>query len=160
MVRSPTRFSFVLAVFVATLSGVTAAFPHTGQNSPASIGATQFRDIARRQNPAVGEKTEDIDGLTVRELTPPDTNRLSIPPGIDGALVGDVALDSAADDAELAVGDIIRAVNRHPVHTAAEARNELRRIEPRRPIFLLVWRHGTEVFLWIILQVEEYVLKP
>ena len=34
-------------------SGGTAESPHTGQNSPASIGATLFRDIARRQNPAV-----------------------------------------------------------------------------------------------------------
>ncbi|MDO8794877.1 MAG: trypsin-like peptidase domain-containing protein [Vicinamibacterales bacterium] len=118
-------------------------------------GAEQTRMVKIEELPfesaevpsAEGEKTEDIDGLTVRELTPPDMNRLSVPPGIDGALVVDVALDSAADDAGLAVGDIIRAINRHPVHTAAKGRNELRRIEPRRPIFLLVWRHGTEVFL-------------
>ena len=96
---------------------------------------------------AAGEATEDVDGLTIREITPPDTTRLSIPPGVDGALVVDVALDSAADEAELAVGDVIRAINRHPVHTAAEATAELRRIEPRQPIFMLVWRHGREVFL-------------
>jgi len=118
-------------------------------------GAEQTRMVRIEELPfesagvpsAQGGKTKDIDGLTVRDITPPDTSRLSIPPGIDGALVVDVALDSAADDAELAVGDIVRAINRHPVHTAAEAKNELRRIEPRRPIFLLVWRHGTEVFL-------------
>jgi serine protease Do len=90
---------------------------------------------------------QDIDGLTLRELTRPDTNRLSVPPGIDGALVVDVAPDSAADDAELAVGDIIRAINRHPVHTAAAATAELRRIKSGDPIFVLVWRQGTEVFL-------------
>jgi S1-C subfamily serine protease len=72
---------------------------------------------------------------------------LSIPSRIDGALVAGVEVDSAADDAELAVSDVIRAINRHPVHTAAEATNQLRQIEPRTPIFLLVWRHGTEVFL-------------
>ena len=95
----------------------------------------------------VNADADDIDGLMVHELTPPDRKRLSVPPGIDGALVVDVALDSAADEAELAVGDIIRAINRRPVHTAAEATRELRRIEPRSPIFLLVWRQGTEVFL-------------
>ena len=90
---------------------------------------------------------DDIDGLTLRELIPADMRRLSVPPGIAGAVVADVVLDSAADDAELGVGDIILAINRHPVHTAAEARSELRRIEPRAPIFLLVWRHGVELFL-------------
>jgi serine protease Do len=94
-----------------------------------------------------GEATEDIDGLTVHALTSRDRTRLAVPPGIDGALVADVALESAADDAKLAVGDVIRAINRHPVHTAAEAKTELRTIEPRTPIFVLVWRHGAEVFL-------------
>ena len=96
---------------------------------------------------AKGEATEDIDGLTVHALTPPDRTRLSIPSRIDGALVAGVELDSPADDAEIAVGDVIRAINQHPVHTAAEATNQLRQIESRAPIFLLVWRHGTEVFL-------------
>jgi serine protease Do len=93
------------------------------------------------------EKAGDIDGLTVGELTPPDRSRLFVPPGVDGALVVDVAPNSAADDAELGVGDIIREINRRPVHTAADARAELRRIEPRMPIFLLVSRYGTELFL-------------
>lgn len=98
--------------------------------------------------PAAQDETrEDIDGLTVHELTPRDRTRLSVPPRMDGALIADVALDSAADDAELAVGDIIRVINRHPVHTAAEAKAELHRIESGTPIFLLVWRHGREAFL-------------
>jgi serine protease Do len=97
--------------------------------------------------PIEAKPTEDIDGLTVHTIRPQDRIRLAIPAGVDGALVGDVALDSAADDAELAVGDVIRAINRRPVHSVAEAEAELRRIESRRPIFLLVWRHGKEVFL-------------
>ena len=91
--------------------------------------------------------SEDIDGLMVRELKPVDRTRLSLPPGFDGALVIDVTLDSAADDAEVAAGDIIRAINRRPIHTAAEAKKELRRIARRTPIFLLVWRDGQELFL-------------
>ena len=89
----------------------------------------------------------DLNGLTVRDLTPLDANRLSVPPGIDGALIADVEPDSAADEAELAVGDVIRQINRRPIHTAAGATSELRRIAPHGPIFLLVWRHGTDVFL-------------
>lgn len=70
-----------------------------------------------------------------------------MPLGLDGALIVKVAPGSPADEAELSAGDIIRAINRHPIHSAAEARRELGHIEPGRPIFLLVWRRGAEVFL-------------
>ena len=53
MVRDATRFPLVLALLVAIASGATAESPHTGKNSPASIGTTLSRDIGRRQNPAV-----------------------------------------------------------------------------------------------------------
>ena len=90
---------------------------------------------------------DDVGGLTLDDATSPAATRLSVPPGIDGALVVHVAFESPADEAELGIGDIIRTINRRPIHSAAEATGELRRIEPHTPIFLLVWRHGTEVFL-------------
>lgn len=58
-----------------------------------------------------------------------------------------VAPGSAADEADLIIGDIIRAINRRPVHSVADAKRELDSIEPDRPIFLLVWRRGKELFL-------------
>lgn len=66
---------------------------------------------------------------------------------VRGALVVRVAPDSPADDAELVAGDIVQAINGRRVHTLAEARRELHQIEPDRPLFLLVSRRGTEVFL-------------
>jgi serine protease Do len=112
---------------------------------PVTIEELSFETEELPSSPA--GRTDAIDGLTIGELTPQDANSLSIPPGIDGALVVDVALDSAADEAELAVGDVIRQINHRPVRTATDATTELRRIERRGPIFLLVWRHGTDVFL-------------
>ena len=53
MVKDTNQFPWVLALLVAMASGATAESPHIWQNSPAAVGATQFRDIARRQNPAV-----------------------------------------------------------------------------------------------------------
>ena len=278
MVGTTKRFSLVLAMLAGIASSVMAETPHTGQNSATSISATLFRDIARRQNPAVvsiivrsrgrtwdldeqeafrlfgmvppeptarvqrllgsgfvisaageiltnnhviegadtievslfgedrkryhavlvgsdpltdsalirlenppptqhavtlgdssliepgdrmpdetaaqapaGESlaadADDRDGLTLDELTSPAATRLSVPPSVDGALVVDVAFESPADEAGLAAGDIIRVINRRPVHSAAEATAELRRIERHKPIFLLVWRRGAEVFL-------------
>ena len=64
-----------------------------------------------------------------------------------GALRRDVVDGCAAARLQLTGGDIIRAINRHPVHSAADARRRLRSIEAGRPIFLLVWRSGVEMFL-------------
>jgi serine protease Do len=91
--------------------------------------------------------SDGIGGLTLNELTPAIVSRLSVPPGLDGALVVNVALDSPADEAGLIMTDIIRSVNRRPVHNATEATTALRGIAPHAPIFLLVWRRGVEVLL-------------
>jgi serine protease Do len=91
--------------------------------------------------------SDDVDGLTLDELAPALVSRLAVPPGMDGALVVGVTLDSAADEAGLIVSDVIRAVNRRPVHTATEATTVLRDIQPHAPIFLTIWRRGSEVLL-------------
>jgi hypothetical protein len=44
-------------------------------------------------------------------------------------------------------GDIVRSVNRHAVHRATQAVQELRRIEARQPAFLIVWRDGNETLV-------------
>jgi serine protease Do len=90
---------------------------------------------------------DDNDGLTLGDVGRSPTIHASLPADIYGALVVNVVAGSAADEAELAAGDIIRAINRRPVHNAAEARRRLRSIEAGRPIFLLVWRSGAEMFL-------------
>ena len=53
MVSGAHRFALVLGLLVAFTPGVGAESSRTGQNSAAAIGATLFRDIARRQNPGV-----------------------------------------------------------------------------------------------------------
>jgi serine protease Do len=91
--------------------------------------------------------TDDNDGLTLGDIGRSRAAHSSLPSDIGGALVVNVVAGSAADEAELAAGDIIRAINRGPVHSAAEARRCLRSIDAGRPIFLLVWRSGVEMFL-------------
>jgi len=86
-------------------------------------------------------------GLTLGTITPSWASRLDVPHGLGGALIVRVDPGSSADEAELNVGDIIRAINRHPVHSVADATRELDAIERDRPIFLLVWRRGKELFL-------------
>jgi serine protease Do len=92
-------------------------------------------------------KPDDNDGLTLGDVGRSTTVHSSVPAGIDGAVVVNVVAGSAADEAELAAGDIIRVINRRPVQSAADARRALQSIKAGRPIFLLVWRHGAEMFL-------------
>jgi serine protease Do len=86
-------------------------------------------------------------GLSFGGITPSWASLLDVPPSLEGALVTSVAPGSAGEGAGLAVGDIIRAINRHPVHHVADAKRELESITADRPIFLLVWRRGKELFL-------------
>ena len=90
---------------------------------------------------------DDNEGLTLGDVGRSRTAHSSLASDPDGALVVNVVAGSAADEAELVAGDIIRAINRRPVHGAADARRRLRSLEAGRPIFLLVWRSGTEMFL-------------
>lgn len=66
---------------------------------------------------------------------------------MDGALVTDVSPDSPADRAGVSVGDIVLTINRRDMHSAEDASRELERNESDRPVFVLVWRRGSEVFL-------------
>jgi serine protease Do len=92
------------------------------------------------------EPNGNDDGLTLGEITPSSATHEAAA-AVGGALVVHVAPDSPADEAELAAGDIVLAINGRPVHTSAELRRELQAIERGRPVFLLVSRHGTRLFL-------------
>jgi serine protease Do len=86
-------------------------------------------------------------GLTLGGITASWASLLDVPPTLDGALVTSVTPGGAGEGAGLIVGDIIRAINRQPVHHAADAKRALESITLDRPIFLLVWRRGKELFL-------------
>ncbi len=89
---------------------------------------------------------ETDDGLTLGQIAPPAAGAGAGSPA-SGALVLEVAPDSPAEDAELMAGDIVQAINGHAVRTLADARRELDRVGRGRPIFLLVARDGTALFL-------------
>jgi serine protease Do len=86
-------------------------------------------------------------GLALDDLTPAISRQLRLPPGMDGAIVAEVATDGAADRAGLQPGDVIREVNRQPVHTAAEAGRALQGVQAGQPVFVLLWRDGNNLFV-------------
>jgi serine protease Do len=86
-------------------------------------------------------------GLSLDDVTPDVARDLRLPAGQDGALVEDVEPTSAAADAGVRRGDIIREVNRERVHSAADASRLLRRARAGQIVSLLISRQGNEMFL-------------
>lgn len=93
-----------------------------------------------------GGRADDF-GLVLEDVTASIARQLRLPQGFDGAVVDEVAGGSPADRAGFEPGDVVREVNRREVHTAAQARAELQRIQTGQPVFVLVWREGREVFV-------------
>ena len=86
-------------------------------------------------------------GLSLSDVTPDIARRLRLPPGTTGALIEDVDQGSPAADAGVQRGDVILQVNRRDVRDASDAARELRRAPAGQPVFLLISRRGSEVFL-------------
>ena len=74
--------------------------------------------------------------------------RLQLPSGPAGAVITDVDPNGPSAGA-LRPGDVIIAVNRTPVSSAAEAGRELQRVQSGRIAQILVHRDGSEVFVTV-----------
>jgi serine protease Do len=73
-------------------------------------------------------------------------SQLRVPASVKGALVVEVAPDSAAAEAGLQRGDIIQEINRKPVRDA-EGLVELTRKAEDKATLLRVWREGSSRFV-------------
>jgi serine protease Do len=136
--------------------------PHVASTSPGSdIVFTIIRDGRERtvhvaveelrleseQGTSPGETAHGAFGLALGNITPSVATRLGLPRGLDGAVVYGVEPDGPADRAGLMEGDVVLSVNRHSVHDAAEAGQQLGHIAAGQPIFVLVWRDGNEMLV-------------
>jgi serine protease Do len=86
-------------------------------------------------------------GMTLDSITPDIARRLDLPGNTGGAVVTDVDHNSPADKAGVAAGDVILEVNRHKVANTSQVTRELQNVQPGQPVFLLVWRDGSSVFI-------------
>ena len=86
-------------------------------------------------------------GMALQDLTAETAQQLGVPPGTAGAVVTGVNSGGAAQNGGVRPGDLITAVNREPVSTAAEAIRELNRVSSGRTAFLLIFRNDSQVFL-------------
>lgn len=113
---------------------------------PITIGELDLEDEGR---PAA-VRAEDLNtgfGMTLEDLAAESARELRLPRGTIGAVVTNVEPGGAAQTGGIRPGDVITAVNRSGVGTAAEAIRELNRVESGRTAYLLVVRPDEERFL-------------
>lgn len=87
-------------------------------------------------------------GISMQPLTPQIAKELNLPPGTEGMVVSDVDASSAAAEAGIRRGDIVREINRKPVKTDADAEAALA-ISGGKPVLLLVSRGAQSSYLTI-----------
>ncbi|HZB26809.1 MAG TPA: trypsin-like peptidase domain-containing protein [Vicinamibacterales bacterium] len=86
-------------------------------------------------------------GMEVGPITPEVARELELPRGRGGAIVTDVDRNSAAANAGVVPNDIILKVNGETVTNVSQVTRELQRAATNQPVFLLVWRDNSEVFI-------------
>jgi serine protease Do len=104
------------------------------------------RDPGEREDPATAGAGRDegtLQGVGVSDLSGRARREFDIPARIRGALVTEVAPDSAAAEAGLQPGDVILEINRQPVHSAEDAVRLTENPKSRKTLLLIWNQKGT-----------------
>ena len=102
-------------------------------------------EISQNAAPKQNDDVEKGFGLGLSELTPDIARQLGYEKE-KGALVASVAPGSPADEAGLRRGDLIQEVDHHRVDDVTASIHELKKVDTREPVLLLVRRGGTTFF--------------
>jgi serine protease Do len=81
-------------------------------------------------------------GIAISDLTPDVRQQLNLPQDVKGVAVAQVQPGSPAEDAGLQGGDVILEVNRKPVTSADQFRNDVKQAPADKDMLLLVWANG------------------
>lgn len=92
------------------------------------------------------EEQGTLNGVAVSDLDARTRRQLELPSDLKGALVSDVAPDSAAAEAGLRSGDVILEINREPVNDADDAVRMTNSAKDKTTL-LRVWREGVRHYL-------------
>jgi serine protease Do len=97
----------------------------------------------------VAPATDDqgvLNGVAVDDLTPESRREMNLPAQVHGAVITEVAPDSASARAGLSAGDVIIEINRQPVNSAQEAIDLSAKAENKKTLIKL-WSHGSTIFV-------------
>jgi serine protease Do len=81
-------------------------------------------------------------GIAISDLTPDVRQQLNLGSEVQGVAVAQVQPGSPAEDAGLTGGDVILELNRKPVISADQFRNEVKGLPAGKDMLLRVWANG------------------
>lgn len=134
---------------VNTRPGTVVEFGVFRNGEPTSLSIT-IGELDLEEGPTADVRVEDLNtgfGMTLQDLDADAARELRLPRGTAGAVVTNAEAGGAAQAGGIRPGDVITAVNRAPVATAADAIRELNQIESGRTAFLRVARPDGERLL-------------
>lgn len=96
---------------------------------------------------AIGSNdTGVLNGVAVADLTPTSRRQMRIPSRVQGALITDVAPDSAAARSGINPGDVILEINRQEVESADEAVRLTEKSDDHKTL-LKLWSRGATIYV-------------
>ncbi len=81
-------------------------------------------------------------GIAISDLSPDVRQQLNLPAQVQGVAVAQVQPGSPAEDAGLTSGDVIQQIDRKPVTSADQFRNDVKQAPANKDVLLLVWSNG------------------
>ena len=87
-----------------------------------------------------------LNGVAVGDLDRDTRRTMNLPARLAGAVITDVAADSAAARAGLRTGDVILEINKQPIANAQEAVELSTKAEGKKTL-LKLWSRGSTVFV-------------
>jgi serine protease Do len=117
-----------------TIEATTALKPKEGRNDGG--------DQSLSDN---GSDEGVLNGVAVSDIDPATRRQLNIPNRIKGALITDVAQDSASARAGLKPGDVILEINHQPVRSADDA-VELSKDATNKKTLVRLWSNGGTIY--------------
>jgi serine protease Do len=145
----------LVSMVVATKPGTTVPLTIYRDNKRQSLNITVDElDLEAEQGQQAGrsepgEQTETGFGMTLEPLTPDIVRQLDLPSGSGGAIVAEVERNSPAAQAGVAPNDVVLEVNRQRVTSLAQIQRILQGAPEGRPVFLLLWREGQQLFVTV-----------
>ncbi len=85
-------------------------------------------------------------GIAISDLTPDVRQQLNLGSDVQGVAVAQVQPGSPAEDAGLSGGDVILELNRKPVTSAEQFRNEVKALPAGKDMLVTVWANGGTSF--------------
>src|SRR4029079_8584098 len=102
--------------------------------------------LAKNDKQPAAKDTGTLNGVAVEELDRQARREFNIPESVKGALVTQVAPDSAAADAGMSPGDVILELNRQPVKSAEDAVRLTENAQDKTTLVKL-WSKGGQRFV-------------